>query len=1049
MSELAIYHHLTQPPIRRSLRNCPNRRALCAQSPPQIIERRIIVNKVSFRSLCDFPEFDLQTRQSLTKEFSRTCRLLSLMLLLRKAIPLAFALLLLADGVICAQQYSFRSFAVADGLNNLAIRRIYQDRVGFIWVSTENGIFRYDGDRFEAFGAEQGIPLNSGVAFGDAPDGSLLAGGSIGLYRLSGNRFEKVPVDFNSIAWAQGIQSDGKGHTFLGTDAGLVELYSQPGHDQFAMRRFPQPGGTTGPGAYGVLVDGDILWYGCGRQLCRMDGRGTRVFGQEMGLPDREMQGIQKDRAGNLWVRARNAGIFEWAAGKARFERPKLPFPPEDIGGVPAVDSDGRILLTSPVGLLIGDNKGWQKVDRSVGLRGTVYAAFEDRQHSLWIGLAGRGLAKWLGYREWESYSTESGLASDLVYEILPREDGSLLVGTEAGLFRGERRPFGISFKGVAGLDGFAVHSVRRSPNGDIWIGTESRGAARIDARTSKVQWFGERQGLLGKAAYTLRFDRENRLWAATEAGLFMAYPPYDKFSRITELPATRIWAIAEGSDGTVWAGGVGGLYEFTAGRWKNLTRVDGLSNTEVLSLGAGPNGAIWVGYRFGGGIDRVNPGAGSVRIEKGIQRSGSNGLVYFLDFDRMGRLWAGTERGVDIWDGARWSHYDVNDGLAWDDCNLNAFAEEPDGTVWIGTSGGLSRFRPLRRHISDAPLAVVFTGITNGQKDVSGLHDPSFGSRANSIIARYSALNASSQNEVIFRYRLGGASSNWTETIQRELQFANLAPGAYQLEVDARISDGEWSRQAAEFPFRILPPWYFTWWFITLCVVVPLSLAAGVLILRFLDAQKRESELRQEVAKTTVDLQRANEELKLLSSTDPLTGLANKRVFNQVLDWECARVQRMNSVASLLMIDADHFKALNDTEGHLKGDEYLVALSAELTKLCRRRLDMAARYGGEEFAMILPLTNSADAQRIAESVRQAIIGLNLPHHASPVAPHFTVSVGVATATRECWCSREALLNAADKALYEAKNGGRNRVCVARQEMAVEKDTGPSTFDPH
>ena len=77
------------------------------------------------------------------------------------------------------------------------------------------------------------------------------------------------------------------------------------------------------------------------------------------------------------------------------------------------------------------------------------------------------------------------------------------------------------------------------------------------------------------------------------------------------------------------------------------------------------------------------------------MQRPGSDGLVYFLNFDARGRLWAGTERGVDMWDGPRWSHYDISDGLAWDDCNLNAFAEEPDGTVWIGTSGGLSRFKP------------------------------------------------------------------------------------------------------------------------------------------------------------------------------------------------------------------------------------------------------------------------------------------------------------------------------------------------------------------
>ena len=119
-----------------------------------------------------------------------------LLSVLRKSISLAFFLVTVVSELLCAQEYSFRSFGVAEGLTNLTIRRIFEDRVGFIWVSTENGIFRYDGDRFEPFGAAQGIPSNSGAAFGDAPDGSLLAGGNFGLYHLSGNRFEKLTGPF-------------------------------------------------------------------------------------------------------------------------------------------------------------------------------------------------------------------------------------------------------------------------------------------------------------------------------------------------------------------------------------------------------------------------------------------------------------------------------------------------------------------------------------------------------------------------------------------------------------------------------------------------------------------------------------------------------------------------------------------------------------------------------------------------------------------------------------------------------------------------------------
>ena len=289
--------------------------------------------------------------------------------------------------------------------------------------------------------------------------------------------------------------------------------------------------------------------------------------------------------------------------------------------------------------------------------------------------------------------------------------------------------------------------------------------------------------------------------------------------------------------------------------------------------------------------------------IEKNVQRTGTGGLIYFLEFDAKGRLWAGTQHGVDVWDGARWTHYDMNDGLVWDDCDTDGFAQEPDGTVWIGTSGGLSRFKPLPRQAPDAPLEVVFTRLAIGQKEVSGLSNPSFGIHDNSLVARYSALNAPRENGVVFRYRLEGATSGWTETSQRELQFAKLAPGAYRLEVEARENDGVWSGHGAEYPFRILTPWYSSWWFIGLCILIPLSAVAVFMRLRFLGALSRERELVHLVAEKTADLSLANEELSRLSFTDPLTGLANRRIFDQTLDKECARLRRSGAALSLLIL--------------------------------------------------------------------------------------------------------------------------------------------------
>jgi diguanylate cyclase (GGDEF)-like protein len=762
-----------------------------------------------------------------------------------------------------------------------------------------------------------------------------------------------------------------------------------------------------------------------------MDAGETRVFSRDSGLPAARILGIRRDATGTLWVTAEGFGIFVWPVGKQKFERPQLSVPPSSIREVPVVDSDGRTLLPSPGGLLIRDKSGWQKIDRSFGLRGLVNTVFEDRQHTLWIGMGGRGLVVWRGYREWQNYSTESGLASDIVYGTLPLNDGSLWVGTGSGLLRGEPRKSGMAFTTVPGFSAIAVHSLCRAPNGDIWIGSEGRGVARIEPRRLTATWFGEPEGLAGKDIYNLRFDRENRLLVATEVGLFMASAPYRRFSRIDELPDSRMWAIVQAPDGTLWVGGDSGLFALQAGRWKTFTPADGLSNRQILSLSVGPDGEIWVGYSYGGGIDRVHPRPGGLIVEKAVQRNGTQGVIYFLEFDSKGRLWAGTQHGVDVWDGARWSHYDMNDGLVWDDCDTNGFSQGKDGAYWIGTSGGLSRFTPRQDSSLNASLEVLITRLTISGKDVSGLRNPSFGSGAGSLVARFSAINASRQNSLIFRYRLD-ATSNWTETSQRELQFANLAPGYYLLQIQAGEGDGEWSRNNAEFPFRILTPWYLTWWFAGVYLMIPVSAVAAVLRLRFLSAQKRERELVKVVEEKTAELRQANEELSRLSFTDPLTGLANRRVLDQILNMECSRVKRVNSQLSLLSIDVDQFKALNDSQGHQKGDECLMLLGAELTRLCRRQTDIAARCGGEEFAIVLMDTGAEYAIELAESVRQAIEALSLPHPASSISPFLTVSVGVATATRE-WCfTPEAILAAADQALYSAKRAGRNRVCVAK-----------------
>lgn len=181
--------------------------------------------------------------------------------------------------------------------------------------------------------------------------------------------------------------------------------------------------------------------------------------------------------------------------------------------------------------------------------------------------------------------------------------------------------------------------------------------------------------------------------------------------------------------------------------------------------------------------------------------------------------------------------------------------------------------------------------------------------------------------------------------------------------------------------------------------------------------------------------------ELRLLARTDGLTGLCNRRAFDEMAELEWRRAQRSGLALSLLMIDIDHFKGFNDLYGHSAGDDALAAVAQCIGDNIRRPGDTAARYGGEEFAVLLPDTGEAGAVRVAETMRAAVQELDRRHVASPY--HMvTVSIGVACTSERRFATLRAFINAADAALYEAKGGGRNRV-ICEPARAVSDFIAP------
>ncbi|MCD5993424.1 GGDEF domain-containing protein [Pseudomonas sp. CDFA 602] len=212
--------------------------------------------------------------------------------------------------------------------------------------------------------------------------------------------------------------------------------------------------------------------------------------------------------------------------------------------------------------------------------------------------------------------------------------------------------------------------------------------------------------------------------------------------------------------------------------------------------------------------------------------------------------------------------------------------------------------------------------------------------------------------------------------------------------------------------------------------VLLGLVVALGIRLIGHIHSRIRAED---ELLLSQAALIELNQHLELIASEDKLTGLANRRRFDQFIEVEFKRARRERSPLSLVFIDVDYFKRYNDRYGHLAGDECLVMLSRLVEQCIRRPGDIAARYGGEEIAVVLPSTDESSARRVAETILRAIQDHQIEHQASPFAI-VTVSLGVATFTgTDRQVDQRALIEQADRALYAAKSQGRNRVSGASE----------------
>jgi diguanylate cyclase (GGDEF)-like protein len=260
-------------------------------------------------------------------------------------------------------------------------------------------------------------------------------------------------------------------------------------------------------------------------------------------------------------------------------------------------------------------------------------------------------------------------------------------------------------------------------------------------------------------------------------------------------------------------------------------------------------------------------------------------------------------------------------------------------------------------------------------------------------------------------------------------MEYRNLPPGEYVFRVWGRDYAGNVSGPA-EFPFEIAPAPWQTWWARGFVLLLAMLLVWGGVHLRMRAVRARERRLASLVEQRTRELAEANARLEELVREDPLTGLANRRAFDEALGSEWSRSRRTGEPLSLILVDIDGFKDWNDSQGHPAGDVYLKHLGEILTRVAQRTTDLPARIGGDEFAILLPQTSLAWASALAEEIRNGMEDTAEKRSQGRDVSWPTISCGVA-ASHGDMTGHQELLELADRCLYAAKRAGGN--CVVSQ----------------
>lgn len=959
------------------------------------------------------------------------------------------------DPFVPIHHYTQQQWDTADGLPQSSPQAIVQDSPGYLWIATQEGLARFDGVRFTVFNrtTNPALPANNVTSILTLRNGGLLVGMRAGglVHRLPDGGFQRIGHGPGmQTLLVRSLLQDRKGRVWIGTRGnGLLRTGAD---DLTTVEEVP---GFAGDRILALLESSDgTIWVGTeghGLAMLRSGDRLTWLRVPER-VPHNTIWALHEDREGAIW-----AGTF--GGGLARLDHEGL------LTGVLTEKnglSSNRILSLGEDregNLWVGTSEGLNRVrGRTVtgsstrtSLHGeNILAILEDREGNLWIGTQRSGLIK-LGDSRFDVWGAGNGTAQLMARVVLEDHAGTMWIGTSGhGLFRllpgaGETRKLE-PLERLRAKDIFALYE---DPAGALWIGTYEQGLYRL--WKGHLDSWTTREGLPVDTIWSLEGDGHGGVWIGTYGGGLVHFR--DRVLSIVStgsgLPSNLLRCLHRTEDGVLWAGlSGGGVVRVRDAAVFRPRGTEALSNVSVVDIHEGAHGGLWLAT-MGSGLCLLESGKlGCVTTAQGL----FDDTVYRILEDDAANLWMSCNRGIfrvsreqarrcalgEIPEVAS-KVFGEADGMPTAECNGGSQPSgwrARDGSLWFPTPKGVVSLDPDRPPRPSPALPAILEAVHLGGRAVPLTKKPLvLQAGAPPLEIDYTVLFFRNPASLRFQYRIRGLHDGWVDAgPRRAAYFDHLPPGHYQFVVRGG-TDGRWGPPSNPLLLEVRPRMVQRPAFYLLLFAAAIFLVFTVARARIRGHQRRARELEIKVAEATQDLRRtsdqleaANRRLQELTRLDPLTGVANRRSFDEVSAAEWAHCRRDSLWLSVLMIDIDHFKAYNDTHGHQTGDAALIEVASIMSQRLRRATDSIARYGGEEFSIVLPNVPPDAAAGLAQELRLAVRAAGIEHRGSPGDSILTISIGVASIIPSDRSSPTELIRMADEALYRAKRGGRDTV---------------------